>query len=158
MINISGSIFKEADFFVVSMFSGCLMVFVYDVLRVLRRLLSHGTVLIAIEDILYWIFCAFFIFAMLYQKNEGLIRGFAIGAILLGMLLYNHFISPRVIKGVVWLAKKVLWIISTPFRLAKKLLKRPTEFVRRKSAKMGKKVKKLLKKAYKAGKMILYKH
>lgn len=72
MMSVSESILQEADFFAVSIVSGCLLVFLYDVLRVLRRLLPHGTILIAVEDIIYWMVCAFFIFAMLYQKNDGL--------------------------------------------------------------------------------------
>ena len=158
MISVSGSIFREADFFVVSVLSGCLMVFVYDVLRIFRRLVSHGTALIAAEDVLYWIFCAFFIFAMLYQKNEGLIRSFAIGAILIGMLIYNHFVSPWVIKGIVWLIKKLVGILCFPLKQVKKMLRRPVSFCARKSRRFWKMVKKLLKKAGKAGKMILSKH
>lgn len=158
MISVSESILQEVDFFAVSILSGCLLVFLYDVLRVLRRLLPHGTFLIAVEDIFYWLSCAFFIFAMLYQKNDGLIRGFAIGAIVLGMLIYNHFISPRVIKGVVWLVQKMIRIVSFPIRLAKKVLKKPAAFCRRKTGRLWKKVKKLLKKIYKAGRMILCKH
>lgn len=158
MMSVSESILQEADFFAVSILSGCLLVFLYDVLRVLRRLLPHGTIWIAIEDIFYWLICAVFIFAMLYQKNDGLIRGFAIGAIVLGMIFYNHFISPRVIKGVVWLVKKLIRIVSFPLRLARKILKRPAAFCRRKAGRFGKRMKKLLKKLYKAGKMVLYKH
>ncbi len=158
MMSVSESILQEADFFAVSILSGCLLVFLYDVLRVLRRLLTHGTIWIAIEDIFYWLTCAVFIFAMLYQKNDGLIRGFAIGAIVLGMIFYNHFISPRVIKGVVWLVKKLIRIVSFPLRLARKILKRPAAFCHRKAGRLWKRMKKLLKKLYKAGKMILYKH
>ncbi len=158
MMSVSESIFQEADFFAVSVISGCLMVFLYDVLRVFRRLTKHGTLWIALEDIVYWMISALLIFAMLYRKNDGLIRGFAIGGIVIGMLFYNHFISPRVVKGVVWLVKKMIRLFSFPLRLLKKILRRPAAFVGRKGARGVKKVKKLLKKIHKAGKIILYKH
>ena len=93
MIEVSGNILREADFMAVSMLSGCVLVFIYDVLRIFRKLVTHGTIALAIEDMLYWTFCALFIFAMLYRKNDGLIRGFAIGGIVTGMLVYNYLIS-----------------------------------------------------------------
>ncbi len=158
MMSVSESIFQEADFFAVSILSGCLMVFLYDMLRVFRRLMKHGTVWIALEDIIYWFISAFLIFAMLYRKNDGLIRGFAIGGILTGMLFYNHFVSPRVVKGVVWIVKKLIWLFSFPLRLLRKILRRPAAFLGRKGMRGAKKVKKLLKKIHKAVKIILYKH
>lgn len=158
MMNISQSIIQEADFFVVSLLSGCLLVFLYDVLRVFRRLVPQGAVAVAVEDLLYWLVCAFLVFAMLYQKNDGLIRGFAIGAVAAGMLLYNHFVSPRVIRLVVFLVRRLLWVIGFPVRLLKKMLKKPAGFCYRRTLRLRKKGKKLLKKVYKAGRMILCKH
>lgn len=158
MMSVSQSIIREADFFVVSFVSGCLLVFLYDVLRVFRRLIPRGSVAVAIEDIIYWMVCALLVFAMLYQKNDGLIRGFAIGAVGAGMLLYNHFISPHSIKLVVFVVRKLLKIAEFPIRLLKKVLKRPAAFCYRRTLRFGKKGKKLLKKIYKAGRMILCKH
>lgn len=158
MMEISESIFQEADFFAVSVMSGCFMVFLYDILRVFRKLVKHGAVFTALEDVIYWILAALFIFAMLYRKNDGLIRGFAIGGILIGMLFYNHFISPRTVKAVVWLVQKMIYIFSFPFRMMKRVLRRPAAFCRRKGVRVRKKIKKLLKKIYKAGKIMLYKH
>lgn len=158
MMSVSGSILQEADFFGVSLLCGCLMVLLYDVLRVFRRLVAHGTVWIAVEDICYWLLCVVFIFAMLYQKNDGLIRGFAIGGIGIGMLFYNHFISPWSIKGIVWLTKKVIALLLFPLRLLNRLTKRPRAFVKRKSLRLLKRGKKLLKKVYKAVRMVISKH
>ncbi len=158
MMNVSQSIIQEADFFAVSLLSGCALVFLYDVLRVFRRLVPRGMIAVAIEDILYWMVCALLVFAMLYRKNDGLIRGFAIGAVAAGMLFYNHFISPRSIRLVVYLVQKLLWLIGLPLRLLKKLLKRPAAFCKKRTLRLGKKGKKLLKKIYKAGRIILCKH
>ena len=72
---VSENIFQELDFFAVSFALGILLVLIYDCLRIFRRLVRHGTMWISLEDLLYWIFTAFVIFAMLYQKNDGLIRG-----------------------------------------------------------------------------------
>jgi len=125
MMTVSENIFHELDFFAVSFALGILLVLVYDCLRIFRRLVRHGVVWIALEDLCYWIFTAFVVFAMLYQKNDGLIRGFSIGGILLGMLLYNHLISRYTVKYIARALKKVIrlihktWrILTAPFRKA----------------------------------------
>ncbi len=157
MIDVSQSILGEADFFLVSVCSGCLMVLVYDVLRVFRRLVRHGVIWTAVEDIIYWIACAVMIFAMLYQRNDGLIRGFAIGGIIIGMLIYNHFISPWAIRGIVWVLKKLIRIVSFPFRFIGKQVKKPLHYCHHKILRFMRKVRKLLKKIYKAVRMGLCK-
>ena len=70
MMTVSENIFHELDFFAVSFVLGILLVLVYDCLRIFRRLVRHGTVWISLEDLGYWVFTAFVIFAMLYQKND----------------------------------------------------------------------------------------
>ena len=51
-MNMSGTILKEADILWKALATGALLLLVYDFLRVLRRLIPHGTAGIAAEDIL----------------------------------------------------------------------------------------------------------
>lgn len=146
MIQVSESIYREANFFLISILSGCFMILVYDILRVFRRLIKHGMIWIAIEDMFYWISCALLVFAMLYQKNNGLIRWFAIGGIAIGMLLYNHFVSSWAVRGIVWILKKVIYILTFPFQFVKKSVQKPIGYCRRKILKILRKARKLLKK------------
>lgn len=99
MIEVSPNITREALLLVFFTASGGLLIFVYDILRIVRQLIPHKPWIVAFEDILYWLGCALYIFIMLCRENEGLIRGFIMGAILLGMLLYNHLLSPYIIRG-----------------------------------------------------------
>lgn len=78
----------ELQFFSKAFLLGVLMMIAYDVIRIFRRLIPHGTAAVAVEDILYWLICGVNIFCMLYLENSGAIRGFAIAAVVLGMLLY----------------------------------------------------------------------
>lgn len=128
---ISESILTEARFLMISILSGAGMIFVYDFFRILRRVIRHGTIWIAVEDFFYWLFCSIFVFAMLYQENDGLIRGFAIGGVVMGMLLYNRFVSPVIIKYAakvlgffVGILRKILGIMGRPLKKVKKLLKK----------------------------------
>ena len=51
---MSAAILKEADILLKALATGAVLTLVYDFLRVIRKLIPHGTVSIAIEDILFW--------------------------------------------------------------------------------------------------------
>ncbi len=134
---VSGSILAEVRFLLVSILSGAGMILFYDIFRIFRRVIPHGTVWIAIEDFFYWVSCAVLIFAMLYQENDGLIRGFAMGGMVIGMFCYNHFLSPFLVKYaakvlgvVVGFAGKTGMILLRPLKKIKKLLKKLVRLVK----------------------------
>ncbi len=77
----------ELQLFARAFLWGIILALLYDLLRCLRRLIRHGNFALAIEDLLYWIGCGMLVFRMLYEENSGAIRGFAIAAVILGMLL-----------------------------------------------------------------------
>lgn len=112
MSSVSQNIFHELDFFAASFILGVILVLVYDWLRIFRHIVRHGTVWISLEDLCYWIGSAFAIFAMLYRKNDGLIRGFSIGGVVLGMVLYNQFISRYTVRYMVLIVKKIIHIVE----------------------------------------------
>lgn len=85
---MSEGILFELQFFSRSFLLGVVMMIAYDGIRIFRRILPHGTLAVAMEDLLYWLVCGACIFRMLYLENSGAIRGFAIAAVALGMLVY----------------------------------------------------------------------
>lgn len=87
----------EVRFFLISILSGIAILVLYDVLRIFRRIVSHHWFFVALEDILFWMISGVFIFAMMYQQNNGTIRGFSILGMLLGMIVYNQSVSPYVV-------------------------------------------------------------
>ncbi len=158
MMTVSENIFREMDFFAVSFVLGMILVLVYDCLRILRRLVRHGVIWISMEDLCYWIFTAFIIFAMLYQKNDGLIRGFSIGGIVLGMFLYNQFISRHTVRYIAYILQKVIRFVRKicgfvlkPFRKAAKKVANRSSILAGKGRKFKKSLNKRLKRA---GKLI----
>ena len=84
---MSGGILLELELFARSFLCGMFLALLYDLLRLFRRLVRHGNFALAVEDLLYWLACGILIFRMLYEENSGAIRGFAIGAVVLGMVL-----------------------------------------------------------------------
>lgn len=88
---MSARIVGELEFFARAFLWGIGITLVYDGLRLFRLLVRHGNVWVAVEDLLYWILYALLLFRMMYLENDGMIRGFAMLAVLLGMLLYLQF-------------------------------------------------------------------
>ena len=94
---MSRMIFQEADFFAASFMWGILLLMGYDVLRIIRRIVPHGKILVAAQDLLFWIVGSVMVFRMIYEKNDGIIRGTAFIAMFFSMFLYHNIISQRVV-------------------------------------------------------------
>lgn len=152
-MEVSAEILKEADVLLAAFLMGALLLLAYDMLRIIRRLVPHKIWLVGMEDIIFWIGSGIALFAMLYQENSGYIRGFVIGGVLLGMLLYNLVLSTWVVTGSVFLLKKILFVLSRPLVWTARLLKKPVGFVGRKTKKFLRFYKKELKKLWKTVKM-----
>ena len=90
---MSEFILEEANFFIASFLYGMFLLLVYDGIRIVRRTFLHGKLLIAIEDMIFWIFSGFLIFIMMYEKNNGIVRGTALFSMGIGMFLYYYSIS-----------------------------------------------------------------
>lgn len=161
---MSDGILREADFFLHCVLSGMLLIFLYDVIRVFRRVAGHSLFFIALEDLCYWVFCGFSLFLMLYRENDGMVRGYAIGAVAAGMLLYSGTVSPFLVRWASsvlihvlgWIGKTVR-VLSKPFcwflgklgtgaRKAGRLLSRLGKMCRRKLKHFARAVKAGLKK------------
>jgi len=149
-MRVSETIGNEAVFFLASMLCGVGLVFVYDIFRIVRRLIPHGNIWIGIEDVCYWIFSTGIVFLLLYQKNDGMMRAFCFLGLVFGGLIYAAFFSRFIIKVVVTVFGAVLKFLGKIFGTVGK------PFI-----KVGKKilifVRKQLKKLYKAIKIGLCK-
>lgn len=75
---VSEGIFTEAVFLGISVLVGMGLFLLYDIFRIFRRIVPHGAIWIGVEDFCYWLLCTAAVFLMLYQENDGMIRGFAI--------------------------------------------------------------------------------
>ena len=107
-MRVNEAIQGEAVFFFTSFFVGVGLVLFYDVFRILRRVIKHGTVWIGIEDISFWVLCTAAVFLLLYRENDGMMRLFAFVGILFGMGVYLAVLSKFVIRIFVWILSKLL--------------------------------------------------
>ncbi|MGN0482846.1 MAG: spore cortex biosynthesis protein YabQ [Lachnospiraceae bacterium] len=153
MIEISKTIYREADFFLLSLVCGAALVFAYDLLRIVRELLIHSVAALAAEDLFYWLFAFSVIFYLLNEKNDGMVRLFFLLGVCAGMLLYNRFISPKFVGGIVWLVKKIFFILARPIRFFVKKLGQVQKFLQKMRKKHAIIWKKQLKKVCKVVKI-----
>ena len=147
---VSETIGHEALLFGIFLLAGAGLFLLYDILRIIRRILPHGTVAVGIEDFFYWLVCTGVVFVMLYRENDGMVRGFALLGMAVGTVLYYLLLSRYVVSLHVFLLKSVLQLLHKVFGV----LFAP---VIRLGKKVGRFLKKELKKLVRAVKMGLCK-
>ena len=102
---------------------GVMITFLYDCLRVLRRVISHSSFWVSLEDLLFWCFCASEVFVMMYRVSDGILRWYAVVGALAGMFLYLHTFSKPFVRLVssglrkaAALVGRLLHRVCTPIR------------------------------------------
>ena len=119
MMSVSGSIQNEMMLFGNAVLLGAALMLLYDVIRICRRILPRGIILVSIEDVIYWIVFGVAVFILLYRENDGAVRGFIVGGIAAGLFLYYQLLGR-------WLMK---WM-GILIRSLKKRLKKAMEKVK----------------------------
>lgn len=143
---MSGQIVSEGQFLFYCFLSGICITVAYDCLRIFRRVKRHGTFWVALEDLFFWFGAAIFLFYVLYETNNGVIRWFSIAGAAVGMLIYKYIIGEHLVEIMSTVIKRIQYVVAkllkTVFRPVKRLFNRG--FTKLKKGKI--KIKKLLKK------------
>ena len=90
--------------------AGVLIAFIYDMFRLKRRVVRTKTVLVHIEDILFWIIAAIIFFLSSYIVSSGETRTYFYAGTFIGGLLYFGILS----KPILWLLTTIIKIIAWP--------------------------------------------
>ena len=115
---------RELLLFAKSVWYGASLLLLYDVLRIFRRVFRHGPIWTAAEDLLYWVFCAVYLFSKFYQENSGILRAYLFAGILLGVFACSASISTPFVRCGAWLLNQCKKILGFPLKGVKKLIKR----------------------------------
>lgn len=109
---------NENEFLLHALLMGVFITFVYDTLRIFRRVIPHRDFWVSMEDLSFWVYCAGEVFLLMYHESDGTLRWFAVLGAMVGMLLYRKLVSPwlvaysslalRWILG--WLVKLLGWV------------------------------------------------
>ncbi|MBO5292445.1 MAG: spore cortex biosynthesis protein YabQ [Lachnospiraceae bacterium] len=128
---MSAEIMGELDFLLRSMLLGVMITFLYDLIRIFRRVVRHHGFFVSLEDFFFWVFCSICIFLLLYRENNGILRWFVVMGAAVGMLLYKATVS----RFLVDLAAKgigaVLRLLGRIFRLLTKPLRATGRFLKK---------------------------
>ncbi len=138
---VSESIAGEGSLLLASFLFGIALMMLYDLFRIFRHMVRHGTFFLAVEDVLYWLLCAIGIFAMLYQENDGLLRWFVLGGVALGMLFENSYISPWAIRLFVKILRAWFGVLGKILHFLGKPWKKVYQFCRKELQKIKKAIK-----------------
>lgn len=130
---MSEMIFQEVDFFIASFLWGIFLLVVYDGLRIFRRTLIHSKGAVALEDMLFWLVSGLLVFRMMYEKNDGTIRGTAFLSIGLGMVIYHYAVSPYIVKWGYNLIGKPIKKICSIFHKGLKKIKKTVKLLLKKT-------------------------
>lgn len=114
---------KETLFLLQAVGVGAAITFLYDWLRILRRVIPHRQFAISLEDLIFWIFCAIQVFLWMYRVTNGGMRWFAVAGALAGMWLYKKLFSRIFVTGSSFILSrmlailvKILGILLKPFK------------------------------------------
>lgn len=125
---LSESIYHELRFLLYSFLLGIIITFVYDNIRVCRRVIRHNTFFISMEDLFFWVLVSLSIFLLQHRENAGVFRWFSVVGAFLGMLIYRKIFSRLYVKEMTILFRKILKLLYIFFSY----LFSPIYFVERK--------------------------
>ncbi len=103
---------SENEFLVHALLMGLFFSFVYDLLRIVRRVVKHNAFLVSVEDLGFWVYCGAEVFLLMYHESNGTLRWFAVMGALAGMLVYGKTISPLFVKYASLGLQKVLHLLA----------------------------------------------
>lgn len=106
---------NENSFLLYALLMGIFITFIYDIIRIFRRVVPHGSFLVALEDIAFWIYCAAEVFLLMYHESNGTLRWFAVLGAMMGMFSYKKLISTPFVKYISLLLQKLLMLIRKGF-------------------------------------------
>ncbi len=126
---------SEGEFLLHSLIMGVFITFVYDILRIIRRVIPHGGFWVSVEDMVFWLYCGVEVFLLMYHESNGTLRWFAVIGAMTGMILYIKLVSSLFVK---WVSAALGWLLGLLGKLLRWIF-RPVGFAGRKAKRgMGK--------------------
>ncbi|WP_427339302.1 spore cortex biosynthesis protein YabQ [Caloranaerobacter sp. DY30410] len=143
---------SQAYIFLLTMYGGVLIGFVYDLYRIFRYFSKPNKIATLVEDLIFWIIVSIIALVTLIFSNWGELRGYVFLGFICGALIYTKLLSKPVITLMVYLVRifiKLLEytinILTYPFRFIIHLLSTPFRKLNDKVNRFNKSVKKITK-------------
>jgi len=145
------SMADQARFFLWTMILGAVSGVIFDIFRIVRRIIKHPDFLTQAEDLLYWLVISVLIFYFILHHNSGEVRIYAIIGVFSGMSLYFLTFSRLIIKASVFIIDLIRKIIITTV----KILLMPLKFIIKLLSYPARAIKKWSGNQFNAGKSIM---
>ena len=168
MILFPISVGQFFPFLICSFAAGVVLGAVYEIFRLRRMAFSFArtdkagiadTVITALEDVIFLIFCAIVMILIAYKLNFGIPRWYSYGAAILGVILWRKTLGRLVIKladKIILTVKRIFKtvfgrILLFPIRLALKIIRKQIQKIEKNRAKAYTRVyqRKILDRIYK---------
>jgi len=118
---ISEAVRYQSTLFGMAVIWGIGIVWLYDVLRILRRIVKHTKFFVYVEDIIFWIAEAFIIYHLMYTNDNGAIRIYTMFGICIGIFLYSLLLSRFFVKIISKILTSIINFILKPIRFIKRI-------------------------------------
>lgn len=116
---------EEVSIFIEAAWQGMLIAVCYDALRILRRIIKHKDIIVNIEDYIFWVVVGIAVFSMIFQNNDGVVRGYIFLALLTGAYTYHKSISSFLVRYISKILNFVITLLlKKPLKWAKMIVKR----------------------------------
>ncbi len=114
---LSLTIAREVTIFGYSLLLGAILGVSYDFLRVLRKAVPHSVIMLAVEDIAYFLTASVYSFWFLAGITDGRIRTFALLGELLGAVVYYFTVGELVMRVSSVIIDAVKWVLRWVYSL-----------------------------------------
>ena len=93
---------EEMIIFLVAAASGAIVRLAYQCIRCFRRIIEHKLLAVSVEDMIFWVCSAIYMFVQIYHTSDGSIRWYFVLGVALGTIFMTVFL-----RGVQNLSEKI---------------------------------------------------
>lgn len=131
---------NQIQVFLIFIFCGVLIGFLFDIFRILRKSFKTPDTITYIEDILFWLLTCLLLAYTIFRYNNGEIRFYIFVGIFIGSMLYMLLISKYIVnisvkiicsikKIISKLVEIILYPLKTVLITIRKLFFKPISFI-----------------------------
>ena len=84
---------EEMIVFLVAAASGAIVRLAYQCIRCFRRIIEHKLLAVSVEDMIFWLGSAVYMFVQIYHTSDGSIRWYFLLGVVLGVILMSVFLN-----------------------------------------------------------------
>ncbi len=113
-------IYSDGIHFCQAVGCGALLCFIYDWIRIFRRICVHKKVIwISVEDILFWIVAGLVLFVLSFETRNGVVRGFLLIGAVFGAAVYQVILGKHLVVIISKFLRILIKYLSLPLKKAK---------------------------------------